>query len=100
MDTCPKKDKSKPVKCIVILDNNKLTLKFDYNYNDGNGLIHVSYIGEELGSGHWHLEGTDGYAATLHQLTPESVFLEGYWQSGADQGFWRIHLSDDNSSGN
>ena len=86
------------------------TLYFDGEGDVGNdckvviedGDIEVTYIdednrytyrGNEIGAGHFKLNGVDfDGTATLHQF-PEGRILEGYWVEDGYRGMWRIQLA-------
>lgn len=52
----------------------------------------VLWHGERRGQGHFVLSAeTAGMEASLHRFA-DSTILEGFWRSGPERGFWRLHL--------
>jgi len=73
----------------ISLDARGLTLLVD------EGSDAVLWHGERLGQGHYVLRAKEpGVEATLHRFA-DSAILEGFWRSGAQRGFWRLHLPAD-----
>ena len=77
--------------CVVefILDG---SLKLSYPDSGGEQV----WSGREIAEGHWELSASMGKGkATLHQIAPQSHFLEGTWNDDGYFGMWRITLPVD-----
>ncbi len=72
--------------CEVKINKNEIVV----SYEDDEGV--VNYKGEDEGHGHFVLKCPEREGrATFHQMLGSRI-LEGYWQEGGHQGFWRITL--------
>jgi hypothetical protein len=68
------------------------SLKISYQEDNEEQL----WSGLETNTGHWALSASLGNGkATLHQMSPDSCFLEGTWSEDNEIGMWRITLPID-----
>lgn len=76
------------LECEVRIDGPVLVVSF----GDGRDGPPDVYRGEEVGPGHYRVMGADGSKGTLHRLSPDDEWLEGYFQEDGERGMWRIQL--------
>lgn len=72
--------------CHVRISDERIELRYE-----GDDGLEVEWIGQDLGGGHYVLNGPDGGKAVFHRFAGSKI-LDGYWEEKPARGMWRVIL--------
>ena len=80
------------IACKVEISSTRCVLKYDEVDDIDPRPKFVEWSGHAVAPGHYELRTANGGHASLHRMSAESRFLEGFWKEEGLRGMWRIDL--------